>query len=381
MVTRHVLIVDDEPKVGYFLRKALELSKRDCRVSTARTGEEALEILERDHVDLLVTDLRMPGVSGLDLMRWVKTRSPGTSTILITAYGNEEIKVEARRLEVYEYLTKPFNVKDFTQIVDGALKNLAASTPGYTIISDQTFEMVNERLERLCNETGAHCAFLADMQGQRLAEVGPVAGLDTTMLLTLLAGGFVTSAELARRFNRGRAANLLFQEGEDYDICSSNVGDNLLVALIFEKTTQKGRLGMVWLYTRRAITDLLSLLSSTENRGSNHALADDFGTSVMAELESAFDGSFAGPASGPDAGSRAQPPSFGTEMPVISRSSARSSTRADIGIERPYQPETVTPPAGKDREPSRQAAEGLLTLEEAMARGLLPPGFEKPDIL
>lgn len=160
----------------------------------------------------------MPGISGLELIRWVKTTSPETQTILITAYGNEKVKAEAQRLKVYHYITKPFNVRDFTVVVKHALEKMAVTKPGFAIFSGQAFERLTERLEELRQDIGARCIFLADAQGQRLVETGDINDLDSTMLLTLLAGGLVTSTEMTRQFNVGQSTNFNFQKGKRHDI-------------------------------------------------------------------------------------------------------------------------------------------------------------------
>jgi len=121
MESRHILIVDDEPKVAFFLRQALERLNRNYRVTIAHSGEEALEVLGRSSLDLLVTDLRMPGISGLELIRRVRESSPQTRVILITAYGSEEVKVEAYRLDAHGYITKPFDIEQFAEVVQEAL--------------------------------------------------------------------------------------------------------------------------------------------------------------------------------------------------------------------------------------------------------------------
>lgn len=289
MASRHILIVDDEPKVGYFLGRALEMTNKTCKVSRAHSGEEALGLLEQSTVDLLITDLRMPGISGLELIRWVKASSPKTRIILITAYGSDKVQAEAQRLKIYHYITKPFNVREFTEVVGDALQQMAVTKPGIIIFSDQAFEKIAARLKDLREDINARCIFLADAQGQRLVEVGATEQIDSTMLLTLLAGGLATSAELARQFNGGESANLNFQKGEHYDIYSANVGDNLIIAMLFDRHTQKSRVGMVWLYTRRAIEDLLTILSAKRDEtASNEVLEDDFGSTLMAELETAF---------------------------------------------------------------------------------------------
>ena len=155
MTTRHILIVDDEPRVAFFLSKALEHADQEYRVSVAHSGEEALETLNRAPVDLLVTDLRMPGINGLELMRWVRASKPQTRTILITAYGNDEVETEAHRLEAYRYITKPFSLDAFTQVAQEALSDMAVSQPGMVVLSP-----VNIEVEALvCRDTRRTCVY------------------------------------------------------------------------------------------------------------------------------------------------------------------------------------------------------------------------------
>lgn len=359
MASKHILIVDDEPKVGFFLGRSLKLTNKECEVSTARSGEEALEILKASPVDLLITDLRMPGISGLELIRWTKTTRPETQTILITAYGSDKLKAEAQRLKVYHYITKPFNVREFTDVVKKALQQMAVTRPGFAIFSGQAFEEITEQLEELRNDIGARCIFLADAQGQRLAEVGLTDGIDDTMLLTLLAGGLVTSAEVARQFNDGQSTNFNFQKGERYDIYSANVGENLVIAIIFDSRAQKSRVGMVWLYTRRAIQTLLDVLSSPANEAaSNEVLEEDFGSSLMAELDTAF---------GEES----------TETLVSTPQTAPSEKPTAAPSAPAPTPSTSKPPReSPQRAPTEDDQDhSLLSMEEAIKNGVLPPDF------
>jgi len=357
MVSKHILIVDDEPKVGFFLGRSLKLTNKECEVSTARSGEEALEILKEAPVDLLITDLRMPGISGLELIRWAQATRPETQTILITAYGSDKVKAEAQRLKVYHYITKPFNVREFTAVVKKALQKMAVTKPGFAIFSGQAFEEITEQLEQLRNDIDARCIFLADAQGQRLTEVGLTEGIDSTMLLTLLAGGLVTSAEMARQFNDGQSTNFNFQKGERYDIYSANVGESLIIAIIFDSRAQKSRVGMVWLYTRRVIQKLLDVLSSPANdAASDEVLEDDFGSSLMAELDTAF------AEESPDT--------------LISTPKTPSSDKPMASAPTP------TPSAPKPSQESPRSTPGeegqdhnLLSMEEAIKNGVLPPDF------
>lgn len=214
----HVLIVDDEPRVAHYLSETLEGPDYPYRVSVAQSGEEALKILQESSVDLLVTDLRMPGMSGLELMRWMRELSPGTRSILITAYGNDEVEAEARHLEAYRYLTKPFSIADFRQAVEDALQDVIVSQPGFTILSAATFEEIMQQIEALRRDIGAHSIILADMQGQRIGEVGPSPEINMATLLSLLAGSLSIDDELGRHFGDGETGAPRYHQGEHFEI-------------------------------------------------------------------------------------------------------------------------------------------------------------------
>jgi DNA-binding response OmpR family regulator len=288
MTAKHILIVDDEPNVTTSCARMLEHSDQSYQISIAHSGEEALELLDRSAVDLLITDLRLPGITGLDLIRWTKASSPQTRTILITAYGNDEVEAEARRLEAYRYITKPFDAGDFAQTVQEALRGVAISQPGLTILSDESFEAIVHQLDDLRRDVGARCIFLADMQGQRLAEVGNTEGLDAATLLSLLAGGFATSGELAHQFGNGQAINLNFHEGSHHEIYSANVGKGLFMIMLYDRQVQASRIGIVWFYTQQAIESLLSVISTAEASTPARSLDVDFGDSLKAEMDTLF---------------------------------------------------------------------------------------------
>ncbi len=353
MATRNILIVDDEPRVAFFLSKVLERADSAYKVNIAHSGEEALDILNRSKVDLLITDLRLPGISGLELMRWVRASSPQTRSILITAYGNDEVEAEARRLEAYRYITKPFNLEHFTQAVQEALREVAVGQPGLVVLSDESFETITRQLESLRGEIGARCIFLADMLGQRLVEVGVTEGLDTATLLSLLAGGFAATGELARHFGSGQAANLNFHEGTRYEIYSATVNDNLFLAMVYDRKVQASRIGLVWLYTRRATERLLSVLSGAAAPA--RSLGANFGASLMAELDTLFPGT-------PSAEAPARATQPGPPAPA--------------GSDRPKPAAPPQPAVTPDLEGSE--SQELLSIEDAIARGLIPATW-RPD--
>jgi len=100
-----ILVVDDEPAMRLLLSSVLKDEGHD--VTAAATGEEAVQLIARRHYHLVVTDLKMPGISGLELLEQVKRDDPGTAVIILTAFGTVEGAVEAMRKGAVHYLLKP----------------------------------------------------------------------------------------------------------------------------------------------------------------------------------------------------------------------------------------------------------------------------------
>src|SRR5262245_51781485 len=115
-----VLVVDDEPGIVDSLQKVFE--RESLRVLTARGGSEALELLRKEAVSVVLTDLVMPGMSGLDLLKASRSVSPETETILMTAYGTVENAVEAMRQGAYDFVTKPLKRAHVVRAVTKALE-------------------------------------------------------------------------------------------------------------------------------------------------------------------------------------------------------------------------------------------------------------------
>ena len=110
-----VLIADDEAN----LRKVLTaLLKQDGHEATAvEDGIKALEVVERGEVDILITDLRMPGMTGLELLKKVRQRDPTLPVIVITAHGSVDTAVSALKAGAADYITKPFDKAELKQAV------------------------------------------------------------------------------------------------------------------------------------------------------------------------------------------------------------------------------------------------------------------------
>ncbi|HSO31510.1 MAG TPA: sigma-54 dependent transcriptional regulator [Labilithrix sp.] len=120
---KQVLIVDDEPNLRKIL--AAQLSRDGYEVMLAEDGEQGLTMLREHHIDLVVTDLKMPKVDGMTLLREALRESPDLPIVMITAHGTVDTAVEALKLGAFDYLTKPFDKDEVRQVVAKALKTRA----------------------------------------------------------------------------------------------------------------------------------------------------------------------------------------------------------------------------------------------------------------
>lgn len=116
----HILIVDDELSMREFLTILLE--REGYRVEQAETAVVALSLLENDEFDLVISDICMPGLSGLTLLGKIKQINPDTAVLMVTAFSTAEQAVEAMKLGAYDYIAKPFKVEEIKILVRNALE-------------------------------------------------------------------------------------------------------------------------------------------------------------------------------------------------------------------------------------------------------------------
>lgn len=129
MLRKRILVVDDDERVLFVLHDILAGLGSEYEIVTAQNGYEALDKARGIPFDLLITDLRMPGMDGVELTEAVRTLSPSTVVIWITAYGSQETNAEARRLGVYCCLDKPLEVAEIRQTAREALEAAGHQLP------------------------------------------------------------------------------------------------------------------------------------------------------------------------------------------------------------------------------------------------------------
>ena len=122
----HILVMEDDVSVGRGLEMVLREEGYD--VNLACTGELALEAFRQKRYDLLVADLRLPDIDGMEVIKKVKAEKPETEVIVITGYGTTATAVEAMKLGAHDFLPKPFTEEQIKASIDDALKEYTAET-------------------------------------------------------------------------------------------------------------------------------------------------------------------------------------------------------------------------------------------------------------
>jgi predicted regulator of Ras-like GTPase activity (Roadblock/LC7/MglB family)/DNA-binding response OmpR family regulator len=121
-MTKKVLVVDDEEDMLWMLQRNLNKGMPDVEILSARSGEEALAVLSDTTVELVITDINMPGMNGLDLLIEINNRYPDTGVIIMTAYPSSAYEREAMMSGSLRFIEKPFDIKDMRDIVKSVLK-------------------------------------------------------------------------------------------------------------------------------------------------------------------------------------------------------------------------------------------------------------------
>jgi DNA-binding NtrC family response regulator len=169
---RSILIVDDEQDMLGLLKRSLE-PDLGCRVSTAASAEEALKQLAESAFDLVLADIKMPGMDGLELLEIVKRKNPAQTVVMMTAFGEIDTAVGAIRSGAYDFITKPFEH-------DALVLRLEKALERSTLIQE------NQRLQQVCAPLSAFQALVGKSAVmQRLYEtIQMAAKTDLTVLIT-----------------------------------------------------------------------------------------------------------------------------------------------------------------------------------------------------
>ena len=178
-----LLLIDDEEDVRYSLQRIFDAA--DVELATAASGEEGLKVIPKFKPDLVLMDVRMTGMTGLETLRKIRATDPKLLVILMTGYGTTQMTIEAMKLGAYDYLLKPFDIPKLKEVIASALK---AARDMKQVVS----------FEPLLKSEDYELGFVggASSMQQVFKTIGQLAATDATTLITGESG---TGKELAAR--------------------------------------------------------------------------------------------------------------------------------------------------------------------------------------
>ncbi len=210
-----VLLVEDSQGVARALHRALGLHQTsNFHVETCETGEDALERLFETSFNLLISDLRLPGINGLELLRRANQLRPALRSILITAYGSPEIEREAREL-ANAYLPKPFRLHDLIRLVERVMRE--PMTPAPETGTPPPPPAITEKPPK---RKSAHLIVIASDFDGTLTQTGEMpTQIWTTLRRAKMAG-------LPIILVTGRTLNAILSKGPFSELCEAIVAEN-----------------------------------------------------------------------------------------------------------------------------------------------------------
>jgi len=259
---KRILIVDDDFELATLLRQALKDAGQTLEIQLARDADEALAKISKRTFDLVVTDIKMAGLNGLQLVEVLRQLDPAIKTIAMTAYSSAEVESQAQALNVYRYIAKPFTIEEFRRIVREALAVGEPAPSRPTELSGAQCAAIEEHLMSLRASTQAHTVLLVNNRGRPVCMDSFSNGLDTAGLCNaLVASNTGLAAEVERLIGQGRPFTLSYYGGPDYSLCSYGVGADHLLVTVFSGEI---RVGQVWYYMKDAAGHIQAILENLE---------------------------------------------------------------------------------------------------------------------
>ncbi|MEB2335385.1 MAG: response regulator, partial [Burkholderiales bacterium] len=144
-VRPRILVAEDDRRMRELIAAVLGEIEPNVEIVTAADAHEAMDLFEADHAAVVLTDLRMPGADGLDLLKFVRQRDPQTQVVLVTGHGTVESAVAALKQGAFDYVEKPFDTVKLRCVVENALRHYLLATENERLRQQQrSFEQGGE---------------------------------------------------------------------------------------------------------------------------------------------------------------------------------------------------------------------------------------------
>jgi CheY-like chemotaxis protein len=264
MTVYRILIVDDQREVARVFRSGLESLEAEFEITDLLSGEEALLELSHGQIDLLISDVRLPGITGLELMEKFKIRLPDIKVVLISGVTDPKIRKQVAQAGADAFFFKPIEMADFLDAIERTLGLVDTVLPNELEIEKEKLndesKSLSEHITNLRQDLSATAAFLLSDTGQTVVSAGnlPKAAKDANLLNNLLPL-FSTGTRISRLLGSKTPDNLLHFKHPAYDLYFSQVGEVYGLLVITEHISETGaeQLGKLADAIRESVQNML----------------------------------------------------------------------------------------------------------------------------
>jgi FixJ family two-component response regulator len=266
MAGNRILIVDDNREVSQLFRSGLESLGKDFQISDFLSAEEALLEFSQAAVDLLIADVRLPGISGLELMNKCKAFSPKLKVILISGVTDPKIRQQVAEAGADAFFFKPVEIADFLDAVERVLGMVDTMLPSELeaaknalLESETQAQGLAERIASLRQELNAKCVLLLGDHGQVLVRAGELPDNVENTLIPNLMTAHSAGVRISNFLEAENPDTLFCFNSKDSALLLSHVGEAYAL-LVATNSTQPEDMGVVTKNTQAAVGDLLDIL-------------------------------------------------------------------------------------------------------------------------
>lgn len=240
MDAKHILVVEDQPESARVLRDGLESLQADFVIHEAGSAEDALRLLDTHKCDLLIADVRLPGISGLELMEHAQKRNPQTRTILVSGVIDPEIRQQVARAGAHAFFFKPLELADFLDavervlgLVEGVLPNEMQVFKDKLAAAEEPVGNIAQYMTDLRFNLKADCVALINERGQILARAGslPDVQVETTMMPDLMSA-FFAAGRVATHSGAPNLDDLMVFRTPNYHVHLSSIAFSYALLII-----------------------------------------------------------------------------------------------------------------------------------------------------
>jgi CheY-like chemotaxis protein len=228
MAKLRVLVVDDQHDVRRVLSAGIRTLSADLEVVDVPSGEEAHLEAIRHPIDLLVADIRLPGISGLELVQRIRRRKPDVHIILVTGLEDRSTRRQITEAEVDAFFFKPVHMADFLSAVENSLGLSAQASPVTQPATDEDAPAPHPSIKWISDfrqALDAYAVVLIDILGQVEARAGDLP--DPTLedeWLKIIASILSANTKLSHQLKAHRPGGFWYLEGGDYNLCVTHLG-------------------------------------------------------------------------------------------------------------------------------------------------------------